>query len=187
MGYRISTIKNLPIIPGINLYIFVLGNYEWSGGYREVIEKNFNKLAKNLGPHAAIVVGHDGINLANELITSLRDKLFHHKALERLAQEAESSGVALLLLGAHPKELKETDLILYAPISEIESKFNELDIFFNELCSFATNRNESFLKKFEEQKSSINDFLDVIDLKPNIFGIGSNINSFIKKVLRVQR
>jgi len=184
MGYRISTIKNLPVIPEINLYVFVLGNYEWEGGYREIIEKNSNRLAKNLGPEAAIVVGHDGINLSNELIECLHNRLPDYKLLKNLIRKANRSGTSLLLLGAHPKELNEKDLILYAPLSEIDMKFNELEIFFDELCRFAIDKNESFLRKFEEKNNSINDYLGAIELKPNFFGIGININFFIEKVLK---
>jgi len=187
MGYRISTIKNLPVIPEINLYVFVLGNYEWQSGYRGIIEKNFNRLAKNLGPKAAIVVGHDGINLSNELIQCLHNRLLDYKLLEDLVRKADHSGTSLLLLGAAPKELKATDLILYAPLSEIDIKFNELEIFFNELCHFATDMDESFLRKFEEPNISSYDLLGIIDLKPNFFGIGININAFIEKVLRKDR
>lgn len=184
MGYKISTIKNLPVIPEIDLYVFVLGNYEWQGGYREIIERNFNRLAKNLGPKAAIVAGHNGINLSNELIQCLCNRLPDYKLLENLVHKTEHAGTSLLLLGAHPKELKETDLILYAPLSEIDIKFNGLEIFFDELCRFAIDKNESFLKKFEEKNTNINDYLGAIELKPNFWGIGLNINFFIEKVLK---
>ena len=184
MGYRIATIENLPVIPGIDLYVFVLGNYECQGGYRETIENNFSKLAKNLGHKAAIVAGHDGINLTNELTRCLHERLPDYRMLESLVRKADNSGTSLLLLGAHPNELTEEDLVLYAPISEIDMKFNELEIFFDELCRFAVDKNESFLKRFEEKNTKIVDCLEAIELKPNLFGIGININFFIEKVLK---
>ena len=82
MGYRIATISNLPVIPEMDLYVFVLGNYEWKGGYREIIERNFSRLAKNLGSKAAIIVGHDGTNLSSELIQCLHNRLPDYKLLK---------------------------------------------------------------------------------------------------------
>jgi len=111
-------------------------------------------------------------------------RLPDYKLLKNLIRKANRSGTSLLLLGAHPKELNEKDLILYAPLSEIDMKFNELEIFFDELCRFAIDKNESFLRKFEEKNNSINDYLGAIELKPNFFGIGININFFIEKVLK---
>ena len=90
----------------------------------------------------------------------------------------------MLLLGAHPRELNEEDLILYAPLSEIDTKFSELEIFFDELCRFAIDKNESFLRRFEEKNDGINNYIGAIELRPNFFGIGININFFIERLLK---
>jgi hypothetical protein len=71
MGYRISTIANLPIIPNMKLYVFVLGERCWEGGFSSIIEKNFAKLAKNLGRDAMLVTAHEGIDLGHELIDAV--------------------------------------------------------------------------------------------------------------------
>ncbi|MGP5323523.1 hypothetical protein [Vreelandella titanicae] len=181
MGYKISSLKSLPVIPGIDLYVFILGGHGWAGGYSEVIEKNFLNLARNLGERGAIVSGHDGSNLARELASKLSNAALANRTIHKLVAKGESLGLSILLVGAHPSHLTNDDLFLLAPIQQIEARFGSLDDFFTELCGFSINRDKLFLEKFEEKEkfdSSINDFLEI---KPNMFGIGININEIIRR------
>jgi hypothetical protein len=179
MGYRISTIANLPIIPDMKLYVFVLGERCWEGGFSSIIEKNFAKLAKNLGRNAMLVMAHEGIDLGHELIDAVKDRY----NLKELIDKAEGGTGGILILGAHPDRIGNDDLILYSPFKSIEEKFSNTDQYFNELCDFATGKNLEFLDRFNEKTGQSLQVLDMIDLKPNFMGIGLNINKALEKLL----
>jgi hypothetical protein len=183
MGYRISSLASLPVIPGIDLYVFALLKHFWEEGPSAELENNFHKLAKNLGPKAAIVMGHEGNDLTNELYSCLRNLPVIHQLLDH----ADMKGPSILILGAHPNEMTADDLLLYANAAEIEERFGGLSYFFGALSDFASGRDSSFIKIFEAKENSLANVLDVVDLKPNFFGIGFNGNAFIEKVMKRRR
>ena len=63
-GYRVSSLASLPVLPGKDLYVFVLGNVTWDGGLLQTVEDNFAKVAANIGSKAAIIKGHEGLQLS---------------------------------------------------------------------------------------------------------------------------
>lgn len=183
MGYRILSLRSLPVIPGIDLYVFILGQHSWAGGYSQIIENNFSELARKLGERGAVVAGHDGVRLAKELSTLLSGVALKNKTVHDFVSKGESLGLSILLLGAHPSELTENSLFLLVPVAQIVERFGSLDEFFTKLCDFAENRDISFLNKFEDQgavKGGISQFLE---LRPNMFGVGLNVNAIIDRWL----
>ena len=179
MGYKISSLRSLPVIPGIELYVFILGQHNWAGGYAQIIEDNFSAIAKKLGEKGAIIAGHDGVELAKELPHLLSESALKNKTVHNFVSSGESLGLSILLLGAHPSKLDENDLFLLAPIEQIDKQFGSLDQFFSDLCNFAEERNHTFLEKFEEQQDA--GFNNYFELKPNFYGIGVNINAIINR------
>lgn len=180
MGYRISSLASLPVVPGIDLYIFALLKHFWEEGPSAELENNFHKLAKNLGPKAAIVMGHEGNDLRDELYSCLRNLPVIHQLLDH----ADMNGPSILILGAHPNAMTQDDLLLYANVAEIEDRFGGLASFFSALCNFTTGRNPSFIERFDTKENTLDNVLDIIDLKPNFFGLGFNGNAFIDKVMK---
>lgn len=176
MGYRISSFNSLPLVPGIDLYVFILGRNVWAGGWRKELERNFNMLAREFGSSAAIVAGHDGINLIHELVKMAKKNESLSVALNLELQ----NGTSLLLLGAHPKDFKKEDLALVVNEEHIENMFGSMEPFLNELCDFAKDRNEKFLSKFKDTNQLTEEILGLVDLRPNLFGIGININRAIE-------
>ena len=181
MGYKISSLKSLPVIPGIDLYVFVLGHHNWAGGYAEIIESNFSQIARHLGARGAIVAGHDGINLGKDLVHELSNAALSNRTVREFVEKGESLGLSILLVGAHPSQLSDNDLFLLAPIEQIEKNFGSLDQFFTELCEFSEKREISFLDKFEDQAVAKGSLSDFFELKPNMFGIGINFNAIIER------
>lgn len=179
MGYKISSLKSLPLIPWIDLYVFVLGTHQWSGGYAEIIEDNFSKIAHKLGARGAIVASHDGINLKRDLANELAAAAQKSKLIHEFVAKGESLGLSILLLGSHPQIISEKDLFLLAPIEQINNRFGSLDRFFSELCNFSENRNPDFLKRFEDRPVKRGLISEFLELKPNMFGIGVNVNAII--------
>jgi hypothetical protein len=180
MGYRISSLASLPVVPGIDLYVFALLKHFWEEGPSAELENNFHKLAKNLGPNAAFVMGHEGNDLTNELYSCLGNLPVIHQFLDH----ADMNGPSILILGAHPNEITKDDLLLYASAVKIEERFGGLALFFDALYNFVFGRDSGFIDRFEKKESSLDEVLDVVDLKPNFFGIGFNGNAFIEKVMK---
>ena len=60
MGYRVSSLKKTPKVPGIELYVFIVGDIEWQMGFSQRLMGNFDILARKLGEKGAIIAPHDG-------------------------------------------------------------------------------------------------------------------------------
>jgi hypothetical protein len=177
MGYRISSLASLPAIPGKDLYVFILGMQYWDGSLLNQVEKNFAKIAQNIGPKGAIIMGHEGVDLGGELMMT---EHMPSGLSQLLMGQGIAEGGGVLILGAHPTELKEDDLVLYAPLEALQTRFGGLPTFFEALCQFSKTRDPSFLKKFQSKETKLDVFLKLFDLKPGMFGIGVNINKFIE-------
>jgi hypothetical protein len=178
MGYMLSTLANLPDIHGIDLYIFVVGVRAWDDDLASVVRRNFDRLSGEIGPKAAIVKGLGRTDLIPELYAAIGN----NPLLGKLAYSGERDGGGILLLGVHPTKFSDGDLILYASLKLLEERFGGIHAFFDELCDFAATRDPKFLERFRESPSVADGVLDIVDLKPNLFGIGLNINAAIDKV-----
>ena len=177
MGYRISTLASLPVVPGKSLYVFVLGVPVWDGSLMQQVENNFAKIAREIGPSGAIVMGHEGVNLTMELTAAAKHG---PPGFEQLLSNAEGGEGAVLIVGAHPAELRPDDLVLYATLDDLRGRFGSLSVFFTALCTFAKTHDEAFLERFQSRQDTIDSVLDVVDLRPNFFGIGVNINKALE-------
>lgn len=184
MGYRISSLASLPIIHEIELYIFVIYKNHWRNGLSGAIESEFNKLAQRIGSKAAIVIGHDGEDIGSEIWQIIRQK----PGMERLARRCSDSYPGILIVGAHPNEITPNDLILFIPLDRIREQYKgNYDVFFNALSEFAQNRNEDFIRRFEDKTDYIGDILDIIEIKPEFLGISFNVKAFINKLRKAKK
>ena len=169
MGYALSELGNLPVQPGITLYIFVIGA-GWRGS---AIEENFMELAQRIGPAAVIAKGFDQTSWS----TQVCDK-YLGKDVDTLLDVFP----ALLLTDAHPRLLNSTSLRLLVPLRDAEKRFGGVDSFFNALTSFAVSRDQSFLDRFQDKHSIGSKAWSVLDLKPNVFGFGINLKELVARV-----
>lgn len=178
MGYRIGKLASLPTIEGKSLYVFVLGQRMWHGGLLEIIDKNFNRLAKEIGPKGAVIMGHEGVDLSYELVNAMYDN--GPDGIQEIIADGNSGDGAILILGEHPNSIQKNDMVLYAPLAHLDANFNGLQQFLSELCEFANNRNADFINKFHEPNDGIfTRVMSILELKPNIFGIGINLNALV--------
>lgn len=171
MGYLLSSLGALPVEDGVNLYIFIIGN-GWASPENDVLERNFSKLAKNIGPNAIIAKGHEEEFWKNEVFEQYLGPSYK-KLWEHLP--------AILLTDAHPKNLSDNSLRFLIPVNHIEKAYQRLDPFFEKLCAFARGENDDFLKHFEDQENWIDKGNELIELKPNFFGVGINLNEFVRR------
>ncbi|RCS69176.1 hypothetical protein [Vibrio casei] len=185
MGYRISSLKKTPKVPGLELYVFIVGSIEWKTGFSDRLMKNFDVLARNLGEKGAIVAPHDGSDFAEELSDCVNNLGNENKGIQDFLATSSKAGVGLMLMSSHPNDLTDEDLVLYSPLELLDEQFGALDHFFTELCSFAAHKDASFVSKFSEAKSGfVSETANMIDLNPNIFGIGVNLNPLKEKVMK---
>jgi hypothetical protein len=171
MGYMVKSLASLPVNDGIDLYIFTI-NGNFIGGDYELVTKNFEYLAMKFGDSAAIVKGFD------EYFSDELSRRYLGKGMEELWDVLP----ALLITDAHPEQISDDTLRLLVPLHHVEQKFSSFEIFFKELINFTKTKNPRFLEKFEEKRSWVTDVLNIVDLKPNFFGIGVNINAFVDRV-----
>ena len=48
MGYKLTSLTNLPFDESVDMYIFVIGGGGWEGGLDQIIHENFDKLASDI-------------------------------------------------------------------------------------------------------------------------------------------
>ena len=89
---------------------------------------------------------------------------------------------ALFLTDAHPDKLTKGSLRLIIPLKDVEQRFGDWDTFFRSLSNFALEKNPKFLECFEDAKRLLAEGNKIIDLKPNFFGIGVNVNALIERI-----
>ena len=174
-GCMISSLGNLPIDDNLRFYIFMIGGNAWAGSINEIILNNFENIAREIGPNASIVKGFEEPFWSDEVI---------EKYLGKKYSNIVSYLPALLITNAHPQKLTEDSLRLLIALREIKSNFSDFDAFFNSLVQFIRYGDSSFLLKFDDRANTVDTIMDAIDIKPNFFGLGININNLLKRFRR---
>ncbi|MDB6084372.1 MAG: hypothetical protein JWN43_2253 [Gammaproteobacteria bacterium] len=105
MGFRVSSLDKLPVVPDTSLYIFLLRRYQWESKLGNALDENFDNLARNIARDAAAVAplqgGWDGdlrAVLGKNVERAYSNKVF---SLEVLA----SNEGAMVILGRTPNTL----------------------------------------------------------------------------------
>jgi len=173
MGYLLSSLAQLPVGDNVDLYIFVI-NGGWRGGSHQIIEENFAKLASEIGPRAVIAKGFNQ-SWTRDIARKYLGK--DHKELFGLLP-------ALLITDAHPDQLTDEGMRLLIPLKVVEAKFGNFDTFFDSLTKFAREKDSSFLAHFHKKEESRKLAWNMLELKPNIWGIGININEILDRFSR---
>jgi len=172
MGYQLTSLGNLPIEENVTLYIFII-NGRWQGGRYEILERNFSEIARTIGPDAVIAKGFEEPLWSEELCQKYLGK--EYRSVMPLLP-------ALLLSEDHPENLRDDSMRLLIPLKDAEDEFGDLESFFRALSDYAINRSPEFLSKFKDHGDWIDEGNQIIELKPNFFGIGINLNEFIRKI-----
>jgi hypothetical protein len=142
----------------------------------EEIKNNFDLLAKEIGSKGAVVMAHNGADLSYNLINEMYNN--GPDGIQELIADGDSGDSAILILGEHPKSIGKNDLVLYSPLAHLEASSGGLQKFLSELCDFSDNRNDAFIGRFHEPADGVfNRIMKILELKPNFFGIGINLNA----------
>lgn len=185
MAYRVSSIGSVPNQDSFDFYIFLLGK-SWNGGSMASVEKNFDKLGKNLSS-GAIVQGYDDGAMRKELSEKMVGINLGTKDFIDFVGLGHSDGAALLITNKHPDYFSVAeDMAIYLPLSSIAEAYGEFDGFYSDLCQLVNFGDDRVIKKMQEVAEMRNkkwDFDEFIDIRPGAFGITFNLKKFIKSII----
>ncbi|MBN1970159.1 MAG: hypothetical protein JW870_12390 [Candidatus Delongbacteria bacterium] len=172
MGYKLTSLLDLPFEEKVSLYIFSIGDGLWEGGLQDLVNKNFDNIAREIG-HDAIIVGGLSFSFHGEVVRNYLG--VYHKELKNQLP-------ALLITDAHPNNLNDESLRLLIPLSKIKTNYVTIDRFFSDLALFVKGESNVFLTNIKDKCQNINSINDFVILQPNIIGFGVNINNIIIKL-----
>ena len=187
MGYKISNLANLPENHG-DFHAFIVG--EGTGPQLDWMHVNFDRLAKEIGPDAVVVQGHD--QTLTEDIVALLQRYSNDQTTDFLGE-----GLILFVSEGHPQTTMKP--VFMFPLTLIDERSDDsvgymaavVDRVIRAICS-----DEFFDLVTKESPNSysmhyggglIFQFLtrlnEIIELKPNIVGFGINFNEIIQAKL----
>lgn len=172
MGYSLTSLGNLPTQNNISLYVFIIDN-GWHNDLTESLKNNFDKLAERIGPNAVLAKGHHPEDWSSQV---------YKKYMGEFKKLDPKNLPALLITDTHPDLQNANSLRLFVPILDAKKRFGGIEVFFQELSEFSRNRKSDFLERFEDKTTTIDSALSMLELKPNFFGFGVNINELIARI-----
>ena len=174
-----TSLKQLPLTNEVDFYIFQISLHEKIDGFTE----EFNKYFKNL----ALEIGEE--NILVEPLSEYWGSEIPKRYLGKNAKELIRNNLypGLLITDNHPNDIKENDdtLRLYIPLNRVFQKYGSYTSLIEAIVAFVKSKgkDKEFLYRFINVKESFLENLNsIIDLKPNFFGFGFNINEIIKKI-----
>jgi hypothetical protein len=172
VGYKLSSLVYLPIDSSVEIYVFSIGDRLWEGGLGEVVQRNFDALARSIGPNAIIVGG-----LEDEFHGEVVEKYLgrHHAELKNLMP-------ALLITDAHPEHLTDKSLRILIPLREAHERYKVIDDFLRDLAAFVRGENDDLLRTLEGAPTPADALDDIVRVNvPVVPGVVAvNLNSAVR-------
>ncbi|KLN59645.1 hypothetical protein WH96_16500 [Kiloniella spongiae] len=189
MGFYVSTLRNIPS-GKFNHYIYVV---DCSGDsiHTSWINENFNRVSQGLGNRAGIIHGPSDLSLEvlNFLNNQLEDDFFE---IEHLLHSA-----TCLIITDNVLAQSQNDVFII-PLTSDRSEDDQIHEYMNHIIDtiieaissgkFRKYLNTNAAVKFKirgKGKILINSINSILELKPNIAGIGININVLIEKIFKL--
>lgn len=139
MGYKLTSLVNLPLDDRTNMYVFSIGDDMWEGGLANIVHRNFDRIAKEIGPQA-IIVGALEASFHDEVVS---------RYLGKNAKEMKNLLPALLITDSHPDKLTSDSLRLLIPMEKVYDRYKVIDRFLSELAAFVRGESDALLKHIE--------------------------------------
>lgn len=171
MGYRISTINNLP--ENLGCYFFLVGDYRNSSMVNDLFRDGFNIIADRLGQNNAIVQSTDRGHLEWDLTKALHDVMMSESELADYILRFESRVPGLLIMWKHPKQLTDKDAIVHIPFQILDETYTNSTELLLDLVSFARKENSNLISKVKRNHKIINGFTFSINF--GIFSINFDL------------
>lgn len=184
MGLTIHSLGHLPTYVERAYYVYLL-DYGWKEPLAEALEQNFERMSKAAEESDAVVIrGIVKEHFADEVLS------WHH--VNGRDAESEKLLPAILITTISPHDFKESRLS--------ESEDNRLLLIpLQETCKSSTDvanlivkifddiRNQRELADFEivreQRRNKVGSYLDCMELKPNVAGMGVNLNKVLNRFL----
>jgi hypothetical protein len=175
MGYILNELANLPVDENVHFYIFVV-NGQFKEPLYDMIQSNFASLAKSIGSNAVIATGTNPEEFTNQVAEKYGGK---GRDLDSFAKVLP----ALVITDAHPSQLTEQSVRLIVPLGDAEKRFGDWSQFFRLLTTFVRGESKEFIEKFGAEDQDATDVGNkILHLKPNLFGIGINLNELVDRM-----
>lgn len=145
MGYKLTSLVNLPFDEKINFYIFSIGDGIWQGGLQEIVNKNFDGIARRIGPNAIIVADLE-FEFHGEVVQKYLGK--HHR-------ELKNELPALLITNSHPDKLTDDSLRLLIPLKKADNNYSDINNFFVDIAAYVKGESDDLLKNLEAKNTII--------------------------------
>lgn len=188
MGFHVSTLHNLPI-NGIEHFVHVLDIS--SGAHAQWIGENFQPLAASFGKNAGLVTGP--MDFSQELYTFLSRSLGAEFAgVERLLHSA----TCLVISEGHLAHTRRPVYLIPVATTDASESANELISTLIRMIASAIQAGQlqEFVGSLGASKlelettggffiCNLRRLNTVLELKPNVAGLGLNLNAVIEKLL----
>jgi len=174
MGYKLSSLVRLPFEDDVEMYVFSIGDGLWNGGLHEVVHKNFDNLAREIGPSAIIVEALQE-EFHGEVVEKYLGKHYH---------ELKNVMPALLITDSHPDSLTSDSLRILIPLGDVHEHYPVLDHFLSDLAAFARGESDVLVKRLEEGVKPVEAAGEIIRVSiPVVPGfVAVNLNHAVKQL-----
>lgn len=188
MGYKISNLASLPENDG-DFHVFIIGE----GGEEQLawVTSNFDQLAKDIGPRAVVVQGHND-QLTHEIVSLVR------KYSNENSEAVLFQGLFLFVSEGHPQTTMKQVYVF--PLTSTDLEAAESVEYMAEVVGRVVGaiRSGTFSEMAADESRDtftmhyggglvfkfLKSLNDIIELKPNVVGFGINFNAMIEAKLK---
>ena len=172
MGYKLTSLVHLPVDDTVQIYVFAIGDGIWDGGLDEIVHRNFDNLAREIGGDAIIV--------------GALTESFHGEVVEKYfgihQKELKNELPALLITDSHPDELTDESMKVLIPLHKAHEAYPVIEQFLSDLAAFARGDSDDLLQQLEKGVGLVEAADDIVKFNiPVVPGVvGVNLNNAIK-------
>ncbi|KAA3615246.1 MAG: hypothetical protein D8M58_22200 [Calditrichaeota bacterium] len=171
MGYKLTSLVHLPFDNNVKMYVFSIGDGIWDGGLAEIVHRNFDNIAREIG--------------SNAIIVGALNEAFHGEVVDRyfgkIYKDLKNELPALLITDTHPNDISDDSMKLLIPLRRAHEAYPVIEQFLSDLASFVRGESDDLLKSLEKGvglAKAANDIVKFnIPIVPGVIGV--NLNSAI--------
>lgn len=139
MGYKLTSLVHLPVDDTVQIYVFAIGDGVWDGGLDEIVHRNFDNLAKEIGGDAIIV--------------GALTEFFHGEVVQKYFgihyKDLKNELPAILITDSHPDELTDESMKVLIPLQKAHRVYPVIERFLSDLAAFARGESDDLLTQLE--------------------------------------
>jgi hypothetical protein len=172
MGYKLNALGNLPVDGTVNSYIFVLKS-GFSDNLTDMIERNFDNIAREIGNDAIIA---DGLN-EERWLDEVGPKYLGQDWLLYI-----SLLPALLITDSHPNDVTEKSKRIFIPLAEVPKQFSNWTTFFRMLVKYVRHEPNEITARLQNGPDAFDVLNGIFKINPGFLGISIDFNALAGSV-----